>query len=194
MKVPDGYDSEEWCSSKPLSRRKVGMLGGSYEERDRWMTGYVQKICERVVCARFRNCMKKPELIVPGNTYSYEIDLWSTGQVFLKDHKIRLEVASSAFDTFFPNPNTGELIGKGAKSVKAAQRISTIRSMSLLCNCLLRRWIDCRDVKYYTLLIGLNSLATISMSLFGQVRNSNCLISLIRERLSFHLSLFTVNF
>ena len=90
---------------------------------DVWPTGYVQKICEGVVCARFRNGMEKPELIVPGKQYAYDIDLWSAGQVFLKGHKIRVEVASSAFDTFFPNPNTGEPIGKGTKSVKATQRI-----------------------------------------------------------------------
>ncbi len=41
--------------------------------------------------------MSAPKPIEPGKVYEYKIDLWSTSNVFLKGHRIRLEVAAAIF-------------------------------------------------------------------------------------------------
>ncbi len=52
-----------------------------------------------------------------------EIELWPTSNVFLKGHKIRLEVSSSNFPRYDRNPNTGEDIIKAEKTISAHQMI-----------------------------------------------------------------------
>ena len=52
-----------------------------------------------------------------------EIELWPTSNVFLKGHKIRLEVSSSNFPRYDRNPNTGEDIIKAEKTIPAHQMI-----------------------------------------------------------------------
>ncbi len=39
--------------------------------------------------------------------YEAVVDLWSTSQLFRAGHRIRLDVSSSNFPRFDPNPNTG---------------------------------------------------------------------------------------
>jgi putative CocE/NonD family hydrolase len=51
---------------------------------------------------------RRAKPIVPGKVYEYKIDLWSTSNVFLKGHRIRLEVSSSNFPRFDRNLNTGK--------------------------------------------------------------------------------------
>jgi len=44
----------------------------------------------------------------PGQIYKFTIDLWSTSNVFLKGHMLRMEISSSNFTRFDRNLNTGE--------------------------------------------------------------------------------------
>jgi putative CocE/NonD family hydrolase len=86
-------------------------------------TGFVQRLCDGMVRARFRNGMERPELIGPGKIYAYQIDLWNTSQVFFKGHCIGLEVSSSAFPKYDRNLNTGEDLGSGSRMLSAEQTI-----------------------------------------------------------------------
>lgn len=90
---------------------------------DVWPAGFAERLTDGMVRARFRNGMEKPELIEPGKVYVYDIDLWNTCQVFLKDHRIRIELASSAFPKYDRNLNTGEALGKTTRMEKAEQQI-----------------------------------------------------------------------
>jgi putative CocE/NonD family hydrolase len=90
---------------------------------DVWPDGYVQRLNDGMVRARFRGGWEKPELIVPGRVYGYDIDVWNTCQTLLPGHRVRVEVASSAFPKFDRNPNTGEPIGTTARMQVADQAI-----------------------------------------------------------------------
>jgi putative CocE/NonD family hydrolase len=90
---------------------------------DVWPDGFVQRLNDGMVRARFRNGWEKPELIVPGKVYPYDIDVWNTCQTVLPGHRIRVEVASSAFPKFDRNPNTGDAIGMTARMQPADQTI-----------------------------------------------------------------------
>jgi len=48
---------------------------------------------------------------------------WNTSQVFKKGHRIRIEIASSAFPKFDRNLNTGEPLGKNVKMQTAEQKV-----------------------------------------------------------------------
>jgi len=54
--------------------------------------------------------------MTPGAVYKLRVDLWSTANVFLAGHRLRLEVASSSFPRFDRNPNTGASRRPGARA------------------------------------------------------------------------------
>ena len=70
--------------------------------------GFAHNLTDGILRARYRNTMEKAEFMTPGKVYKLAIDLWSTSNVFLAGHKLRLEVASSNFPRFSRNLNTGE--------------------------------------------------------------------------------------
>jgi len=85
--------------------------------------GIAQNLTEGILRARFRETNSAATLLVPGKIYEYKIDLWSTSNVFLKGHKIRLEVSSSNFPRFDRNLNTGKSAGTDTEFVKATNTI-----------------------------------------------------------------------
>nr|WP_302054191.1 CocE/NonD family hydrolase [Sphingomonas tagetis] len=54
---------------------------------------------------RYRKSRTAPVELVPGEVVAYEIDMWSTSNVFKKGHRIRVEIASSDFPNADLNPN-----------------------------------------------------------------------------------------
>ena len=90
---------------------------------DVWPNGYAQNLTEGILRARYRETTSAAKPIEPGKIYEYKIDLWSTSNVFLKGHVIRLEVSSSNFPRFDRNLNTGKSAATDSKFVKATQTI-----------------------------------------------------------------------
>jgi uncharacterized protein len=86
-------------------------------------SGFVQRLCDGMVRARFREGMDRPSLAEPGRVYKYTIDCWNTAQVFKVGHRIGLEIASSAFPKYDRNPNTGAPLGQTSELAVADQRI-----------------------------------------------------------------------
>jgi putative CocE/NonD family hydrolase len=76
-------------------------------------------ITEGVIRARFRNDWSKTELLEPGRVYEYTIDLQATANVFLKGHRIRVDVTSSNFPLWDRNLNTGASIATGTEMQSA---------------------------------------------------------------------------
>jgi putative CocE/NonD family hydrolase len=85
--------------------------------------GTAINLTEGILRAKYRESTATATPIVPGQVYEYKIDLWSTSNVFLKGHKIRLEVSSSNFPRFDRNLNTGEDASKSAAMAKATNTI-----------------------------------------------------------------------
>jgi hypothetical protein len=91
---------------------------------DVWPNGFAEDLTEGILRGRFReSTLGKPKLLVPGRIYELKIDLWSTSNVFLKGHRIRLEVSSSNFPRFDRNLNTGENAADSASFVKATNTV-----------------------------------------------------------------------
>lgn len=74
---------------------------------DVYPDGRVMGIQDGILRCRFRESFEEKLLMEPGKVYEIRIELPPTGTVFLKDHRIGLEVASSNFPRFDRNLNTG---------------------------------------------------------------------------------------
>ncbi len=91
---------------------------------DVWPNGFAQNLTEGILRASFReSTYGEPKPIVPGQVYEYKIDLWSTSNVFLKGHRIRLEVSSSNFPRFDRNLNNGKRAADSSDFVKATNTV-----------------------------------------------------------------------
>jgi putative CocE/NonD family hydrolase len=86
--------------------------------------GFARNVTEGILRARFRESTSgSPKPITPGQVYEYKIDLWSTSNVFLKGHRIRLEVSSSNFPRFDRNLNTGQSAATSEGIIRATNTI-----------------------------------------------------------------------
>jgi putative CocE/NonD family hydrolase len=78
-------------------------------------------LTEGILRTRYRNSLEDADLIEPGEVYEITLDLSATSNVFLRGHRIRLEVSSSNFPRYDRNTNTGGVIaGDGEQDVIAA--------------------------------------------------------------------------
>jgi predicted acyl esterase len=66
-------------------------------------------LCESIVNARFRGGQSAP--LMPRDPYAYDITLGNITHVFRRGHSLRLDVTSSSFPAWEPNPNTGHPLG-----------------------------------------------------------------------------------
>jgi len=83
--------------------------------------GTARNLTDGILRLRYRNSLEKPELGKPGELYHIVVDAGVASNVFLKGHRIRLEISSSNFPRFDRNPNTGGLAADATRLVKANQ-------------------------------------------------------------------------
>ena len=85
--------------------------------------GFAMNVAEGILRMRYRDSREHASLINPGQIYQITLDLWSTSNVFLRGHMLRLEISSSNFPRFDRNLNTGEEIRFGRRFVSATNTI-----------------------------------------------------------------------
>src|SRR5262249_41883554 len=72
--------------------------------------GMARNLTDGILRLRYRESLERVTLATPGQAYKFSIDAGVTSNVFLKGHRIRLEISSSNFPRFDRNPNTGKLV------------------------------------------------------------------------------------
>ena len=80
-------------------------------------------LCDGIIRARYRDSEAEPRLIQPGHPTRYVVDLGDIACRFDARHRIRLEVSSSNFPKFDPNPNTGRAVATETESRVAIQEV-----------------------------------------------------------------------
>jgi putative CocE/NonD family hydrolase len=82
-------------------------------------------LTDGIVRARYRDWDSgaEPSPIEPDRPQCYDIDLWSTSNLFKAGHRIRLQVTSSSFPRWDRNPNTGHELGADTELAVARQTI-----------------------------------------------------------------------
>lgn len=69
--------------------------------------GRAMLVTDGILRLRYRYSVTQPTLLQPEEIVPITIDLWSTANVFLAGHRLRIEVSSSCFPKFARNSNTG---------------------------------------------------------------------------------------
>jgi putative CocE/NonD family hydrolase len=64
-------------------------------------------VTDGILMARHRYGFDREDLLLPNVPDTFDIDLWSTAQVFNTGHRIRILISSSNYPRFEKNPNTG---------------------------------------------------------------------------------------
>lgn len=90
---------------------------------DVFPNGEARNLTDGILRLRYRYGLDKPVLAKPGEMYAVTIDAGVTSNVFLPNHRIRLEVSSSNFPRFDRNPNTGRPIADETVLKKAVQNV-----------------------------------------------------------------------
>ena len=73
--------------------------------------------------ARYRDSLSQPSPITPDQTYRYTINIWPTSNLFHRGDRVRLDISSSDFPQFDPNPNTDDWFGDSTRTQPADQTI-----------------------------------------------------------------------
>jgi putative CocE/NonD family hydrolase len=71
----------------------------------------------------FRDSLSNPTPTVPGQPYEYQIQVWPTSYEFNSGDRIGLEITSSDYPQFAPNPDTGSPFGTDSDIRTATQGI-----------------------------------------------------------------------
>ena len=90
---------------------------------DVYPDGRAIHISEGILRARHRKSLKSVEFLQPGEADEFRIQMAPTSNVFLKGHRLRVEVSSSNFPRFDRNLNTGENIATGTRWEIAHQTV-----------------------------------------------------------------------
>jgi len=85
--------------------------------------GASRLIAEGILRARYRESPSVQRLLTPGQVYPFQVDLWSTSNVFLPGHRVRVAVTSSCFPRWDRNLNTGGPFGLEAEGRPAINTI-----------------------------------------------------------------------
>jgi hypothetical protein len=89
---------------------------------DVFPNGEARNLTDGILRVRYRHGLEKAELAQPGEIYPLTIDAGVTSNVFLKGHRIRVEISSSNFPRFDRNPNTGGRSIADERVLKSAQQ------------------------------------------------------------------------
>ncbi|HUA36139.1 MAG TPA: CocE/NonD family hydrolase [Candidatus Binataceae bacterium] len=92
--------------------------------------GTALNLTDGIIRARYRESQSHEVMLTPGKVAQFDIDMWSTSNLFKKGHRIRLEVASSNFPRFDRNPNTGHPLYTDAEIRPAMQTVMHDRSFA----------------------------------------------------------------
>ena len=85
--------------------------------------GEVVNLNNGILRTSFRDSLSNPTPTPPNQPTAYRIQIWPTSYLYRAGDRIRLEISSSDYPQFAPNPNTGAAFGQSADTVVATQTI-----------------------------------------------------------------------
>jgi putative CocE/NonD family hydrolase len=97
-----------WGSSDGSDTDFTAKLIDVYPPNRDYPAGVDLIVADSIVRARYRDSLKAPKMLVPGQPAEFTIEMYPTSLVFRRGHRIRLDISSSNFPRFDVNPNTGE--------------------------------------------------------------------------------------
>ena len=90
---------------------------------DVYPDGRSMKVTQGCLRASYRESLEKPSRLVPGEIYTFDIELWPTHHVFLSGHCVRVTITSSDFPWFARSMNRFGKIANLAAPIVATNSI-----------------------------------------------------------------------
>jgi putative CocE/NonD family hydrolase len=85
--------------------------------------GEIVNLNDGILRTSFRDSLSNPTPTTPNQPIEYQIQIWPTSYEYRAGDRIGLEISSSDYPQFAPNPNTGEPFGQSTATVIATQTI-----------------------------------------------------------------------
>jgi putative CocE/NonD family hydrolase len=112
-----------WISSDVTDTDFTAKLVDVYPPNEDYPDGYAMNLTDGILRVRYRDSWERPRLMTPGEVYRVRIDAFPTSNLFVRGHRIRLDVSSSNFPHFDLNFNTGEPEGRATHARVARNRV-----------------------------------------------------------------------
>ena len=119
VEVTGPVEADLWISSDCVDTDFTIKLVDVYPANQDYPQGFAMNVTDGIARVRYRDSWEQPALMTPGEVYRVQVSAFPTGNLFVRGHRIRLDISSSNFPHFDLNYNTGEPEGK-ATSVRVA--------------------------------------------------------------------------
>jgi putative CocE/NonD family hydrolase len=96
-----------WVSSTAVDTDFTAKLIDVAPPNEDYPDGYAMNLADGIIRMRYRDSFERPELMTPGEIYRCTIELFPTSNLFKQGHRIRVDLSSSNYPAYDPNPNTG---------------------------------------------------------------------------------------
>lgn len=123
IEVTGPIEVKLWASSSAIDTDFTAKLLDVHPPIADYSEGIEMNLEDGIIRARFRDSLERAEQMNPGEIYQFIIQLYPTSNLFKAGHRIRLDISSSNFPRFDPNPNTGEPLNDHTHSVVARNTI-----------------------------------------------------------------------
>jgi putative CocE/NonD family hydrolase len=123
MEVTGELEVKLWVSSTATDTDVTAKLLDVYPPSRDFPGGFELNMGDGIRRMRFRESLKREQLMQPGTIYPVTINLYPTSNIFKRGHRIRVDVAGSNFPRFDVNPNTGEPLNAHRRTVVATNTI-----------------------------------------------------------------------
>jgi len=108
-----------WISSSAVDTDFTAKLIDVYPPSEDYPEGYAMNLADGILRTHYRNGFAKREMMKPGEVYELTIPMFATSNLFAKGHRIRVDISSSDYPAYDPNPNTGDPYMIGNQSIPA---------------------------------------------------------------------------
>jgi len=112
-----------WVSSSAVDTDFTAKLIDVHPASLDYPDGYALNLADGIIRARYRNGFERAELLEPDKVYPITFSLHPTSNLFKAGHRIRVDLSSSNYPTYDPNPNTGDAYMVGGRSQVAENRV-----------------------------------------------------------------------
>ena len=123
VEVTGPIDVKLWVSSSAPDTDFTAKLIDVHPTSPDFPAGMDMNLEDGILRARFRGSLDHAELMQPGQVYPLTLHLYPTSNLFVKGHRIRLDISSSNFPRFDVNPNTGEALNGNRRLAVATNTI-----------------------------------------------------------------------
>ena len=123
IEVTGPIEVKLWASSSAIDTDFTAKLLDVHPPTADYSECIEMNLEDGIIRARFRDSLERAEQMNPGEIYQFIIQLYPTSNLFRAGHRIRLDISSSNFPRFDPNPNTGEPLNDHTHRVIARNTI-----------------------------------------------------------------------